>query len=53
LENEDAKMKASNGNPRDKVKSATDKYEQQMQQLFATLQEERKLHHEKLNEMNA
>ncbi len=37
----------------DELKRATESYEQQMQQLFATLQEERKLHEEKLNEMNA
>jgi hypothetical protein len=46
------KKKAAIKTPSDELKLATARYEHQMQQLFTTLQEERKLHQEKLAELN-
>jgi hypothetical protein len=50
MEPEDTKLKAPTSTSHDELKRTTDRYEQQTQQLFSTLQAERKQHQDRMNE---
>ncbi len=52
IDNDDIKQEKSNMIT-DELKKTTDRYEQQMQQLFTTLQEERRIHQSKLEELTS